>query len=215
MTVSPPAFKEAGAMNNPAASSWVLNPRFVIKWPQPLSETIMNVADDAILIFWLVCLIRGIFRGPVNELFSIAGALIGLFAASYTFLTISKVIPGWVGTVQLRFLTCFLILFSFMYLLTTAFGIIATYLLYLRRSGWVNRAFGAGLGTLKGVLVVAVLFVPLVDFLPKTSTWIGESVILPYADILSEKMVRIIPAAICDSFSSHMDGYKQSWLRNG
>lgn len=175
----------------------------------------MNIADVLILIFWLVCLIRGIFRGPVNELFSIVGALGGLFAAAFYFSTISKILPGWIGTVKLGYLICFLILFGFMYLLMTVSGIIATYLLHLRRSGWVNRAFGAGFGTLKGVLVVAVLLVPLAAFLPKNSTWISESVVLPYADLLSEKIVQTIPAAIHDPFTSHMDGYKQSWYRNG
>lgn len=174
----------------------------------------MNVADDAIVIFWLVCLIRGIFRGPVNELFSIAGALIGLFTASYTFSTFSTVFPGWIGTVQCRHLVGFLILLGFMYLLVTTFGIVATYLLRLRRSGPINRAFGAGIGALKGALIVAVLFVPLVAFLPKNSPWIGESAILPYAERFSEKMVKVIPAQVNIPFTSHVDGYKQSWNRH-
>jgi membrane protein required for colicin V production len=175
----------------------------------------MNIADDVILIFWLACLIRGIFRGPANEIFSIVGALIGLFTASHNFLTFSKILPGWIGTVQFRYLICFLILFGLMYLLTTVLGIIATYLLNLRRSGRINRAFGAGFGALKGVLVVAALFVPLVAFLPKNSTWIGESVILPHAERFSEKMAMVIPAAVYIPFTSHMDGYKQSWHHNG
>jgi uncharacterized membrane protein required for colicin V production len=147
------------------------------------------MADDAILIFWLICLIRGIFRGPVNELFSIVGALGGLFAAAINFSTISKFLPGWTGNVQMLCLICFLILFSFMYLLITVFGTIASYLLHLHRTGWMNRAFGSIFGTFKGGLVIAVLFVPMAAFLPKNSTWFRESVILPYADFLSEKMV--------------------------
>jgi len=174
----------------------------------------MNMADAAILIFWLVCLVRGIFRGLVNELFSIAGVFGGLFAASFYYSTISKVLPGWIGSVQLRYLICFIILFGFMYFLMTVFGIIAAYLLNLRRIGWMNRAFGSGFGTLKGMLVVCVLFVPIVAFLPKNSKWIGESVVLPYADLLSEKMVQVIPSAIHDPFTSHIDHYKQSWHRN-
>jgi len=175
----------------------------------------MNIADDVILIFWLACLIRGIFRGPANEIFSIAGALIGLFTASHTFLTFSKVLPGWIGTAQFRYLICFLILFGLMYLLTAALGIVATYLFHLRRSGRIMRAFGAGFGAFKGVIVVAVLVVPLVAFLPKNSTWIDESAILPFAERFSENMAKVIPAAIYVPFTSHMDGYKQSWHRDG
>lgn len=179
------------------------------------NETIMNMADAAILIFWLVCLIRGTFRGPVNELFSIAGVLGGLFAAAFFYPTAFKLLSGWMEFEQQLCLTIFLTLFGGIYMLVAVLGVIAIYLFHLRRAGWMSRAFGAGFGTLKGVLVVAVLLVPLVAFLPINSAWIGESVVLPYADLLSEKIVQTIPAAIHDPFTSHMDGYKQSWNRNG
>lgn len=175
----------------------------------------MNMTDTAILIFWVVCLIRGIFRGPVNELFSIAGVWGGLITASFAFSTISKSLPGWMGTMQLRDLIFFLLVFAAMYLLLTIAGIIATYLFDLRRSGWIKRTMGAGFGVLKGMLVVAALLVPLVAFLPKQSTWMGRSIILPYENKLSEKMARAISSAMHEQFLSHIDGYKTSWRFNG
>lgn len=174
----------------------------------------MNMADYAIFIFWLVCLIRGVFRGPMNELFSITGVLGGLFVAAYSYATISKILPGWLGSVPLRYLICFIIPFCIVYSLVSVFGIITSYLFYPRRTGWLNRAFGSGFGALKGVLVISVLFVPMVAFFPRNLTWIKESSILPYTDLLSEKIVQITPPPIHDPFASHMDGYKQSWHRN-
>ncbi|MCB2149003.1 MAG: CvpA family protein [Deltaproteobacteria bacterium] len=171
----------------------------------------MNMADAAILIFWLVCLIRGIFRGPVNELFSIAGVLVGLFAAAFFYPPVSRMLSGWIASSPMRDLTCFLTIFGCMCLLMTVSGVIVTYLLHLRRSGWMNRASGAGLGLLKGMLFVAVLLVPLVSFLPKHSPWIGGSVIFPFENHLSEKMVHLLPSVIREAFSSHIGDYKQSW----
>ncbi|WP_319408354.1 CvpA family protein [uncultured Desulfosarcina sp.] len=175
----------------------------------------MNMADAAILIFWLVCLIRGIFRGPVNELFSIAGVLAGLLVAAFSYPLVSRVLSGWIDSSPMRDLTCFLTIFGCMCLLMTVSGVIATYLLHLRRSGWINRTLGAGLGLLKAMLAVAVLLVPLVSFLPKHSTWISGSVIFPFENHLSEKMVHVLPSAIHEAFSSHIGDYKQSWRRNG
>lgn len=174
----------------------------------------MNMADAAILMFWLVCLIRGIFRGPVNELFSIAGVLVGLFAAAFFYPPVSRMLSGWIDSSSMRDLTCFLTIFGCLYLLMSVSGVIATYLLHLRRSGWMNRTLGAGLGLLKGMLVVAVLLVPLVSFLPKHATWIGGSAILPFENHLSEKMVHVLSSAIHDAFSSHIGDYKQSWRRD-
>lgn len=175
----------------------------------------MNMADAAILIFWIVCLIRGIFRGPGCELFSIAGALGGLYVAAFCYPHVHGVLSGFINSEKISGPVCFFTIFGGIYLLMTVTGIVASYLLHLHRTGWTNRAFGAGIGALKGMLVVAVLLVPLVAFLPKQSTWIGGSVILSYENHLSEKMVQVIPSTIHDAFSSHIKGYKRLWLRNG
>ena len=174
----------------------------------------MNMADAAILIFWLVCLIRGIFRGPVNELFSIAGALGSLFAAAFFYPYFSEVLSARMESEPLRSLACFLALFVSMYMLAVVCGVIATYLMHLRRSGWLSRTVGAGLGLLKGMLVVAVVLIPMVAFLPNQFKWIGRSGIIPYENRLSGKLVLAIPSIIGDPFSSHIKGYEQSWKLN-
>jgi membrane protein required for colicin V production len=175
----------------------------------------MNTADGAILVFWLVCLVRGVFRGPVNELFAIAGVLSGLFAAAFFYPDFSYVLSGWMDSEPMRCLIGFFTLFGGIYLLATVSGVIAVYLFHLRRPGWVNRALGAGFGILKGMLAVAVLLIPLVAFLPNQSAWMGRSVLVPYENRISEKMVRILPQTIHTRFTSHMPTYKQSWHRNG
>ena len=151
----------------------------------------------------------------MNELFSIAGALCGLFIAAFVYPYISKALSVWIDYRPMPGLTCFLTIFGIAYLLATACGVIATYLMHPRRSGWLSRAFGAGLGLLKGVLVVAVLLVPLVAFMPNQSTWISRSGIIPYENRLSGELVHAIPSTIGDPFSSHMKGYKKAWKRNG
>jgi membrane protein required for colicin V production len=175
----------------------------------------MTTADGAILVFWLVCLVRGVFRGPVNEFFAIAGVLGGLFAAAFFYPVFSNVLSGWMDSEPMRCLIGFFTLFGGIYLLATVSGVIAVYLFHLRRPGWVNRALGAGFGILKGMLAVAVLLIPLVAFLPNQSAWMGRSVLVPYENRISEKMVRILPQTIHTLFTSHMPTYKQSWHRNG
>jgi membrane protein required for colicin V production len=172
------------------------------------------MTDTAILTFWLVCLIRGLFRGPVNELFSIAGVLSGLFTAALTFSSALRFLPGWIGAWQWRSLTIFLMLFAGVYLLFSITGIIITYLFSLRRSGWLGRVFGAGFGALKGMLAVGALLVPLVAFLPSQSTHhLSGSILLRLENHLSEKLAHIVPAAVRDPFAARIDDLKRSWLR--
>jgi membrane protein required for colicin V production len=171
----------------------------------------MNTADAAIFIFWLVCLVRGLRRGPVTELVSIVGVWVGMFAAADAYGIFSRILPGWMGSIQRRYLIGFLILFVCIYILMNAIGLIVAYLLQCHRAGWINRATGAGFGALKGVLVIAVIWVSVVAFVPQDTAWIDNSAILPYENILSEKMARVVPAAIYNRFCSHVDDYKQSW----
>lgn len=175
----------------------------------------MNMADVLILTFWLVCLVRGIFRGPVKELFSIAGALGGLFVAAFFYPIISKVLSVLMESEPMRGLTGFFTLFCGMCVLAAVCGVIATYLMDLRRSGWLSRGLGAGLGLLKGMLVIAVILIPLVAFLPHRSTWIGRSEIIPYENRLSGELVKVVPPTIGELFSFHMKGYIKAWKRNG
>jgi membrane protein required for colicin V production len=172
----------------------------------------VKMADATIVFFLFVCLIRGIFKGPVHELFSIAGVLVGLLVAASYFPIISNLLSGWIDSTQLRHLVCFLALFGCTYFLISLSGVFATYLLRLPPLGWINRTFGAGFGALIGVLLIAVVLVPLVTFLPRNSTWIGSSILLRYENSLSEEMARIVPTTLQNQFSSNIDYYKEVWL---
>jgi len=166
------------------------------------------MADAVIIIFWLVCLIRGVFRGPVNEVFSIAGALAGLVVAGWFYSPLAGLIPDTIGSAPLRSTASFLLLFIGTYLSLSVSGIIAAYLMHLHRVGWLSRAFGAGLGFIKGVLVVAVLLVPLVAFLPQKAARLGRSAIIPFENQLAVKVASVTPSALHQRFSLNIDADK-------
>lgn len=171
------------------------------------------MADALILLFWLVCLVRGWFRGPVSELFSIAGIIGGLVVAAWIYSPLAAALPGAIGSEQLGRTASFLLVFSFIFLLLSVSGVVATYLMHVRRKGWLRRTFGAVLGILKGILTLAVLLVPLVAFFPQEAAWVGRSIIFPYEKLLAEKVACVTPAILQRKFSSHIDNYKQASLK--
>jgi hypothetical protein len=127
------------------------------------------VADDVILIFLMVFLIRGAFRGPLVEMFSAAG-------------TLCSGCLWHVGSIHHLQHSSLLILvpinyggWSFFFRCSSP----STYLLSMlgcrcpisgtakRRTGWLIRLSGAGLGICNGVLLIAVFLVPLITFFPQ------------------------------------------------
>lgn len=171
----------------------------------------MNITDTIIAIFWAVCLVRGIFKGPLNELFSIGGVIGGLLVAANNTPEISRIMLGWVSSLQLRHLLCFLIFFGSVYISMDIFGLIMTYFFSVRRSGWLFRGTGAVLGLIKGVVLIGVVLLPLVVYLPNSSTWIRDSFILPYETFLSQRIAHTVADSMSKEFESRIVPYKRYW----
>jgi uncharacterized membrane protein required for colicin V production len=166
------------------------------------------MADLAIITFWLFCTVRGVFRGPVVELFSIVGTLCGLVVAGRLYLSLSAFIPAGVATAQLRRVAVFLLVLALVYVLLSIVGVITRYLLQLHRKGWLIRLSGASLGMCKGVLLVAVLLIPLIAFFPQKAVWFGRGTIFAYEERLSETIVRAVPGEMKERFQAHINGSK-------
>ncbi len=71
------------------------------------------MVDFLLIIFCVVCLIRGILREPVNESISIAGIVAGLMVASAYYTKISFFLFSWIDNLQMRSLCGFLLFFGF------------------------------------------------------------------------------------------------------
>ena len=57
----------------------------------------MNLLDMLIIVILCFCMIRGIFRGLVNELFAIIGVLAGFYTAYTYYLKIAKPLSAWIS----------------------------------------------------------------------------------------------------------------------
>ena len=163
------------------------------------------MADAAITIFLVICVGRGIFKGPVIELFSIAGTFGGLVAAGWLYSSIAAMLPKEIMSEALRWMTGFLSLFGFVYFLLSLLGVVANYLIRVRRRGWILHLSGAGLGLCKGILVVAILLVPLIAFFPNSVEWLRQGANFPFERRISATIVRITPKRLQSQFSLQID----------
>ena len=169
--------------------------------------------DLLILLFWLVCLIRGFFRGALKELFAMMVVPLALLAAAFGFSALSHRLPDWVGSSPLSCLMTFVIFFACGYLLMTTVSVIVSYLVRARRRGRLDRLLGAGLGAAKGMLVVSALLIPAIAFWPDPSLWIADSAIIPYEERMAEQLSAFLPSAIKGPFRAHREDYRRVWNR--
>jgi membrane protein required for colicin V production len=76
---------------------------------------------------------------------------------------------------------------------------------------WVKRTLGAGIGIIKGVLLVSVLLLVFTAFLPKGTPIIKDSLFSSYITSLSEKIARIVSKEMRHKYVAKIGAYKKSW----
>jgi uncharacterized membrane protein required for colicin V production len=166
--------------------------------------------DSIIILFIAYCLIRGIWQGTVNEAFSIAGLFIGLIAASAYYLQTARLIFHWIDNLQTFQLAGFFVTFGAAYLTVKFLGIIMAYLCHIVVSGWGSRITGGVMGSLKGLLFVAVLFIPLAVFSPTYLNHVRNSRLLSVEAIISAQLIHVISKEMQCKFYRNIDDAKKA-----
>jgi membrane protein required for colicin V production len=139
----------------------------------------MSLLDVLILACMVFLVVRGIFRGFVREVGSLAGIILGIWAACVYHPQMTA------------FLTLFLPAWKYLPLLSVALVIVIVLVLcnvvawllhkFIKKVflGWADRALGAVLAILKGVVIIYFAIVLTTFFVPSTSSFIADSKLAP------------------------------------
>jgi membrane protein required for colicin V production len=153
----------------------------------------MNPFDMLAIVILVICLIRGLFRGLIKEMASVIGILGGFYAA-YTYYPLAvKPISVYVPNPSHHNIIAFLILFFGVAVIIGILGLLIKFLLRITFMGWMDRACGAGIGLIKGVLIVAVLAFVFTFFVPKGASLVRKSCFAPYMTEVSDKIALVVP----------------------
>jgi len=171
----------------------------------------MNPLDMLIVVILAFCLIRGVFRGLIKELSSIAGVFVGFYAAYSYYGVITKFLTRWFSNTDYLNILSFLVIFSIIFIIISIFGIVIKYLLNISFLGWMDRICGAGFGAIKGILIVSVILIPLTSFLPLRTPVLRKSLLAPLATQVSEKMVKIVSKDLKEQFEYKLKELRKAW----
>ncbi|MCP4749022.1 MAG: CvpA family protein [Desulfobacteraceae bacterium] len=171
----------------------------------------MNLLDLVLIVILAYCLVRGGFRGIVKELSSIIGVLAGLYAAYAYYPLLAQSLSRWATNfAYLNIISCFII-FIIVYLGVSYLGVLIKYFLDIACLGWTDRLCGVLFGTLKGILISAVLILVLTTFLPKKSDILRESVTARNIMTISATLISMAPRDMKKLFSVKMKELNKAW----
>ncbi|MBW2021303.1 MAG: CvpA family protein [Deltaproteobacteria bacterium] len=152
----------------------------------------MNSLDIIIICIMLFLIVRGIFRGILKEIVSLVGIVGGIwFANRYQPMLTAKlrhVMPD----VPFLSLICFIALLVGVIIAANIIGSILRSMARKGPMGMVDRLFGAGLATAKGLIITYLGIVLLTFFLPAKTPLIAKSRLAPIIVSSYQNMVSLV-----------------------
>jgi len=119
----------------------------------------MNLFDIVILVVLICFAFKGFVRGLVNEASSLAGLILGGWAAYLYYPVLATIIHNWVHlSKQISAFLAFMLLLFLIAFLAHIIGNIVTAALRIVMLGWLNRIGGILIGAAEGVLLLSLLF---------------------------------------------------------
>lgn len=173
----------------------------------------MNVLDWILLGIALFCVLRGLLRGAVSQLFGIAGVVGGFWVAAHYYLQLavqlSRAFSG-LSTTQTQVIG-FLLLFLLTWFCLGAIGFWLARALRGSGLGFVDRFWGAVVGFGKAVILSAILISGLTFLASPHSPLLGKSLLVPHIHNIARLMVQATPQKVQKLFERKQLELKRYW----
>lgn len=174
----------------------------------------MNPFDMVIIVILGYCMIRGIFRGLIKEVFSAVGVLAGFYIAYEYHDTLSLMLSEWITKTVYLHMISFVILFCLVFLMITVVGMLLRFIINMALLGVLDRIFGGVFGALKAILIISLVYILMVTFLPpKGVSVVRGSKLAPQINTISRGIVYVIPKTTKDMFNNKLNKLKKDWNR--
>jgi membrane protein required for colicin V production len=168
----------------------------------PCQEIPMNILDAILLSVTTLLMVRGIFRGLILEIASLAGVLVGFLAATLGY----SALGPWVEhTLALdpgaSRLAAFGLLFVATVLALRGLAYLMRALLRLVHLGWLDRVAGGLLGLLKAGILASITVLVLTAFLPPQTEILATSRLVPLINAAHAHAVGLLPEDLQQRFA--------------
>jgi membrane protein required for colicin V production len=135
----------------------------------------------------------------------------GFYAAYSYYPLLAKPLANWIANPGYLNIISFLILFVSIYLVVSFTGVVIKHLMNIAFLGWTDRVCGALFGSLKGLLIIAILVLMLTTFLPKNAMILQRSIVTQNMMQFSAAFVRVVPEDMKKGFRAKMKELKKTW----
>ena len=169
----------------------------------------MNLLDLIIIACMVFLIVRGIFRGFIREVGSLAGVILGIWLASIYQPQMTNLLKPFLPSGKFLPLICFALIF---FVVLVFFNVVGWLLKKLARKillGWADRTLGAALAVLKGVLITYFAIILLTFFTPSKSNIIADSKLAPIIINSYQSIVGLLSPGAYENLKKKFVGQKE------
>ncbi|MFP4037561.1 MAG: CvpA family protein, partial [Desulfobacteraceae bacterium] len=135
----------------------------------------MNVLDIAILVLMAVLVLRGVLRGFVAEVASLAGVVLGILAGIRLMPKVTELLRPYLSGFSYLQILSFGLVFIGVLVACALVGRALRLLFRKTALGWLDRTLGAGLAVVKGVVLTYLALVVLTVYATPSTPLIASS----------------------------------------
>lgn len=171
----------------------------------------MNLLDICIILIMIFLIVRGIFRGFVMEVASLAGVILGIFLGFRLHPQITGYLRPYLPSFDMIALQLisFAIVFFVVLILCNATGWVLKIILNKTSLGWTDKALGAGLAVLKGVIITYLAIVILTFFVPSKAPLVARSKLAPWIISSYQSVITLVSPNTYQKWKRRFIGQKE------
>jgi membrane protein required for colicin V production len=170
----------------------------------------MNILDIIIIAAVIFFLIRGIFRGIVREIGSLAGVVLGIWLANAYHPTLALLLKSFIPPGKYLPLIAFALIFLVVLVLCNLLGWLLKKLFQRIFLGWMDRILGACLALLKGIILSYLIIVLATFLVPRDSSLVKQSRLAPVIVSAYQAMVELIPKGSHEKLKKSFEAQKNN-----
>jgi membrane protein required for colicin V production len=164
----------------------------------------VNGADWIIIAGILIAVAQAASEGFFSEVFSIAGLVAGYIVAAWQYHRLADYFAPYLTSPWLGEIAGFLIIFVAVVIAAGIVGRIVRWAVHKAGLSVIDRVLGAGLGAIKGALIVSVVLMGMAAFTP-TSRYLQSSQLAPYFLVVGRAAIWVAPPGLRARFFQGLD----------
>jgi membrane protein required for colicin V production len=168
----------------------------------------MNVLDIIIISTMVFFIFKGIYRGFMREIASLAGVVFGILLANHFQPRMTVYLTSLLPSTEYLPLISFASIFALALIVCNMVGYVLKLLFSKAFLAWVDRTLGFGFALIKGVILIYLTIVILTFYMPAKTPLIAQSKLAPWIVVSYQSMIKVISPG-------HYQNWKKKLLGEG